>query len=141
MPCFYPPVTRAQLSVLEHTLDIVLPDSWVDIFQETDGITTLWVFPERSVADSGPLWSIADILRYNQTMRQQAQQEQSAIAFTDIVFFADAGTDSIRFASYIQHRKVQPEVYAWYPLEGVFCLIASSLDSYLQNWITNKIQV
>lgn len=133
-PEFFPGATLAELEDVERQLGMRLPESLRDLLGESNGL----------IATFGVhlIWTTDEIVRYNRAMRTDPGYVEHYQSFDSLLFFAEAGVDSIRFACNIAgNGSTHEDVYAWYPIGDERDWKASSLREYLEGWLTGTLSV
>ncbi|HEU5383542.1 MAG TPA: SMI1/KNR4 family protein [Ktedonobacteraceae bacterium] len=124
--------SEIQFVALRNVLGIALPEDLRALLSESNGIRDQYGFCL--------VWSVEEILRYNQEMRTLHQYTDRA-SFTDSLFFADAGNGD-RFAFHLHEGEVrQNSIFVWDHEENTWREIASSLRSYLEGWLSGELSV
>lgn len=125
--------SNIQLSELQATLDVVVPEDLRALLSESNGIQDHYGFCI--------IWSVNEIIRYNQEMRTFPHYSQHYKPFTDLLFFADAGNGD-RFAFPVLQGEAQSSpVFAWNHENDERKERACSLRSYLEGWLSGTISI
>jgi cell wall assembly regulator SMI1 len=141
-PDFYPPASEAQLADAEAALGAALPDSLRSLLKETDGVMDMLALDGGEWFESmWLLWAIGELVQQNRYYRAASQRQEYERDFDGLVFFADAGTDGIRFAFPVEDGVCAPLVLIWHPIMDRLSEAAPSLDAFLRGWLTGSISV
>lgn len=125
--------SEAQLIELSKELGIALSADLKALLSETNGVQDQYGFCI--------IWSADEIVRYNQEMRTFPQYNQSNTSFADLLFFADAGNGD-RFALPLLREEVQQgPVFAWDHEDGTSKEVALSLQSYMEEWLSGRMNL
>jgi cell wall assembly regulator SMI1 len=124
---------EAQLAEFKTSLGVALPEDLQALLRESNGVRDRYGFCI--------VWSSEEISRYNQEMRTLPLYINYYRPFVDLLFFADAGNGD-RFAFPIQQEKIQQgPVFAWNHEDDTRKVVAASLKSYLEGWLSGEISV
>ena len=110
-----------------------MPEDLASLLRESNGV----------IDDSSLhiIWSTEDIERYNYEMRSSREYTELYMSFADMLFFADAGNGD-RFAFPIIQGKVEETaVFAWDHEDDSRVVVAYSLQSYLEGWLSGKLNI
>lgn len=141
-PEFYPSVEAAQLTDAEAALDASLPESLRSLLKESDGVMDMMAIDGGEWFESmWLLWSAREIVEQNCYYRAKRERCPGDRDFSRLVFFADAGTDGIRFAFPVEGRACAQRVVVWHPIRDTVDEIAPSLEAFLDGWLTGTITV
>lgn len=86
------------------------------------------------------LWTVAEIVEQNRFYRAAADGTYDR-DFSQLVFFAGAGTDGILFGFPVEDGLCAPRVVVWHPIGDELDDIAPSLEDFLRGWLTSTIAV
>jgi hypothetical protein len=133
---FRPPASSADLETAEKALGISLPPSLRGLFIETNGVYSPSIYLDI-------VWNVGELIRRNQSMREDENLAASYMTFESLLFFADAGVDGILFAFPISATRIVQEqnIIAWYPIEDSRPVLAYGLQDYLKRWLTGNLHV
>lgn len=124
--------SEIQFIELWNVLGITLPDDLRSLLNESNGVRDKYGFCI--------VWSVEEILRYNQEMRTLPLYNAGE-SFRDSLFFAGAGNGD-RFAFPILQGEVsQNSIFVWDHEDNTRKEVASSLRSYLEGWLSGKLSV
>jgi len=122
-----------QLLALETGLGVALPEDLALLLRESNG-----VLDEYGLHI---IWSTEEIERYNHEMRFSRVYTEIYMSFVDMLFFADAGNGD-RFAFPILQGNVKAtSVSAWDHEDDSRRVVAFSLRSYLERWLSGKLEL
>lgn len=122
-----------QLAALNTVLDTALPEDLAMLLRESNGILDEYGLHI--------IWSTEEIERYNHEMRFSEIYAEIYMPFTDMLFFADAGNGD-RFAFPILQGKVKTSsIFAWDHEDDSRTVVAFSLQSYLERWLSGKLKL
>jgi hypothetical protein len=78
----------------------------------------------------------------NLRFREQWARDTWHRSFDKLLFITSAGSDGILFAHPIgSGDAVGPTVVAWVPIGDELTPVASSLDAFLEGWLTSAIEI
>lgn len=136
-PDFFPGATSDQLNKVEQETGIHLPVSLRGLLKESNGV--LVVFGQHLI------WNTDEFVTYNKPPWVLLRAGLDWHDFPDkqrLLFFGDAGVDGIRFGfPVISENHVSEEVFAWYPIGDEQVHKASSLQNYIEGWLTGSLTV
>lgn len=127
--------TTEQITDLERTLGVELPDELHTLLEETNG-----AFREDG---QHLIWSTDEMVEWNQQLWTHPGYRETYMPLDCLLFFSDAGVDGIKFALGLVQRKVPPirHIYAWYPIDDGRPWVADSVRRYLEWWLTGKLKI
>lgn len=129
---FKAPATEIELLLIEKELNINLPQKLIDFYHETNGVEGQFSIPY--------IWSTKQMVRENLLVRN-IEELESYRKPDHLLFFSDAGNGDF-FGYLFVHGKVQSEdIYVWNHEDSSQRVIASSLEDFLEGWISGKISV
>lgn len=126
---FEPGVQADAVASAEEALSHSLPNDLGPVLAESDGI--------EGEYGLGLVWSLARIVRDNNTFRTDEQLRSLYMPFDGLVFFADAGNGD-QFALSLTGNS---EVYVWDHESDSRSWVAPSVMAYLEGWMTGRITV
>lgn len=124
---FHPPAEPSALASAEQALQMTFPNALRSFLTEMNGIYCPTFYLDV-------VWSTVKIVRLNLLMREREE------SLASLLFFADAGADGILFGFSMPEEADSP-VVVWYPYENCHKVVASSLENFLQGWLTGKFGV
>jgi hypothetical protein len=107
-----------------------LPDDLVGLLRETDGM--------QGPYGLGLVWSTERIRRDNLRLRGSPDFASLYMPFEPLLFFADAGNGD-QFAFVIRDRPV--DVFVWDHETDSRAMVAPSLATYLEWWLTGQLTI
>lgn len=131
-PDFFLGATESEIADAERQVGIWFPDTLRDILGESNGI--------HVVFGTHLIWSTSEIVEYNLEMRYDDYVADFK-PFDNLLFFADAGVDGIRFAMTVAQGIAHEHILAWAPIGDERELKANSLRQYIEGWLTGAIKV
>lgn len=141
-PRFYPSASAEEIADAEDCLNARLPTSIRSLLSETNGVMEMMAIDGGEWIESmWLLWSVAEIVKWN-TFFRTSRDSTSGRDFKQITFFANAGVDGIQFGFPVMDGHVcAPRVVVWYPIGGEVEEVATSLEDFLNRWLTGAISV
>jgi hypothetical protein len=141
-PRFYAAASAGNMVDAESALSAALPGSLRSLLLETNGVMDMMAIDGGDWFDSmGLLWTIEELVERNRYYRAASAEGTFKRDFTNLVFFAGAGTDGILFAFPVEDRICAPRVMVWHPITDELDELALSLDDFLRGWLTSAISV
>lgn len=141
-PEFFPAASSIDIAAVETALLAKLPTSLSSLLRETNGVMDMLAIDGGDWFESMWLiWNTAELLALNRAHRAPYAADSSGRDFNGMMFFADAGTDGIRFGFPVNSGVCQPEVVVWHPLRDTLTPLAPSLEDFLRGWLTGTISV
>lgn len=133
---FYPPTSSAELDATEKALNVTLPESLRGLLLETNGVYS-------SSMRLDVIWNVDELMRRNQSMREDTNLASSCMTFQSLLFFADSGVDGILFAFPISATGIVQDrnIIAWYPIEDSRPVLAYDLKDFLKRWLSGSLNV
>jgi hypothetical protein len=130
---FGAPLADEDLVAAESALGIRLEDQLRSCLNETDGISGDYELPL--------LWSIDRIVDDNRHFRNEPAFRELYMPFDCLLFFADAGNGD-QFAYPITAGAIRrPDVFVWNHETDSRLWVAPSLKTYLEWWLSGRIEV
>jgi len=126
-----------RIAHLESQLGLRLPSALRELLQEADGVGQMDFSDGKWELSHTEVWSCDRISEENMNMRADPDgpPPPPGAPETAPLYFARAGVDGILFAFLVRAAGPEdPAVYAYYPIEGEWCLISPSLKVHLQGW-------
>lgn len=130
---YFPGATEVQIDSLEKTIGVVIPVDLRQLLMESNGV--LGEYGLRLI------WSVEEIIERNVEMRINLIYHEYHMPFDNLLFFADAGNGDQFGFRIIQGKIKQPDVFAWNHEDNSRMWVAPSLQSYLEGWLTGKINI
>lgn len=128
---FKNPATKSELNEIKEQLNVELPIDLMNLFSETNG-----VFDEFN---SPLIWSTKQIIRDNLSLRKDKDFKDLYMPFDHLLFFSDAGNGDL-FGLAILNGVIQKEdVFVWDHECDSRRWIASSLEDFIEGWVTSRI--
>jgi hypothetical protein len=87
------------------------------------------------------LWKIEEVVEQNRYYRAASVDGTYDRDFSNLIFFAGAGTDGILFAFPVNDGICAPRVAVWHPIMDELDDLAPSLEDFLRGWLTSTISV
>ncbi|MYQ45236.1 SMI1/KNR4 family protein [Streptomyces sp. SID4985] len=126
---FQSPAAESSLTRCAAVLGRPLPADLVALLRESDGI-------EGEYGD-GIVWSAERIASENRSLRENADFRFLHMPFEPLLFFADAGNgDLFALLSAID----RPDVFVWDHETDSRTWVAPNLATYLEWWLTGRIE-
>ena len=130
---YFPGATEAQIDSLEKAIGVMIPTDLKQLLMESNGV--LGKYALRLI------WSVEEIIKCNVAMRTNSLYHESYMLFDPLLFFADAGNGDQFGFRIIQGKIKQPDVFTWNHEDDSRMWVAPSLQSYLEGWLTGKINI
>jgi hypothetical protein len=125
---FSPPATNAEISAIEQSLDVWLPDDLKSLLKESDGVSGSYGLDV--------IWSVHAIRNRNIAQRQHIYPQFQSLDM--LLFFADAGNGDL-FAYRIEHgATLDNSVWVWNHENDERWIFAASLREFLELWLSGK---
>jgi hypothetical protein len=141
-PEFYPATTAANIAAAEAALLASLPDSLRSLLLETNGVMDMMAIDDGDWFESmWLLWRIEEVVEQNRYYREARVGRTFDRDFSDLVFFAGAGTDGILFAFPVVDGCCDSRVIVWRPIMDELDELAPTLEEFLRGWLTSTISV
>jgi cell wall assembly regulator SMI1 len=137
VPVFHPPATQDEIYTIETNLDIKLSDELRELLFETNGIDErMSIGNEQQTQDLGNfIFNTIEIVEITTNYRNRALSTN--IRFNDMYFIGTPHTDGIDFA----FQKNNESIFAWFPIEQKFRIIAPNLEQFIIGWLSNDIAI
>lgn len=141
-PEFFPGAAPQAVADAEAALSAALPDSLRALLLETNGVMDMLAVDGGDWFESmWLLWKIEEIVAQNRLYRAASPDGMYRRDFSNLVFFAGAGTDGILFGLPVENGACASRVMVWHPLRDKLDTVAPSLADFLQGWLTSTISV
>jgi cell wall assembly regulator SMI1 len=142
-PQFYPPASAEDIADAEARLNAKFPASIRSLLLETNGVMDMMAIDGGEWFDSmWLLWTVTELVEQNLFYRAATADGTYERDFSQLVFFAGAGTDGILFAfPLMEDRVCAPRVVVWHPIMDELDELAPSLEDFLTAWLTSTISV
>ena len=141
-PEFYPAASAQAIADAEADLNATLPASLRSLLLETNGVMDMMAIDGGDWFESmWLLWKIEETVEQNRFYRGASADGTYERDFTNLVFFAGAGTDGILFGFPVEDRVCAPRVMVWHPIMDELDELARSLEDFLRGWLTSTISV
>lgn len=131
---FFPPTSAANIAIAEAALQARFPDALRSLLLESDGVmdrgASMWL-----------IWTLERIIEDNRSLRAKELQSLYERDFRSLVFFADAGADGILFGFPVVAGTCAPCVMVWHPIDDDLDPVATSLEEFVDRWLTDGIAV
>ena len=122
-----------ELLALETSLGVALPEDLAALLRESNG-----VLDEYGLHI---IWSTEEIERYNHEMRSLSVYTEFYMPFVNMLFFADAGNGDCFAFPIIQGKVEETSVFAWNHEDDSRVVVAYSLRSYLERWLSGELHI
>lgn len=130
---FLPAAKASQIESCEKSLGVALPESLRELLTQSNGI--------EGEFGLGLVWPVERLERDNLYFRSSSNFAECYMNFDCLLFFGDAGNGD-QFAFQIQAGEVRrPDVFVWNHEDDSRTWVASSLDSYLEGWLSGHLKV
>ena len=121
------------IKILEHELNISLPDSLKSVLFESNGIMGEYGL--------GLLWATDRIKSENINFRTQEDFKELYMPFDHLLFFADAGNGD-QFAYPIQNNQInRNDIFVWNHEDDSRTWAAPDLKRYFEWWLTGEMKI
>lgn len=132
-PNFTDGLSEADLVVAETQLGLTLPQHLRDLLAYSDGLTGEY--------ELALVWPLQRIVDENLHFRDNTAFKTLYMPFDCLLFFSDAGNGD-QFAYTIVGGEVRrPDIFVWNHETDSRTWVASSLRSFLPDWLNGKISV
>lgn len=125
-----PPAPETAFEEASCLLGQPLPAELVSVLRESNGV--------EGEYGLGLIWPIARIVAENLALRSDVEMASRFMPFDSLLFFGDAGNGDL-FAV-VPHTS-RPDVYAWNHMDDSRTWVAPGLATYLEWWLTGRIQL
>ena len=130
---FGPPASERAIGDAEAALRVAFPDSLRGLLLEADGV--------EGEFGLGLIWPVARIREDNVHFREDPGFAELYMPFQPLLFFADAGNGD-QFAFAILAGVIsRPDVFVWDHENDSRTWVAPSLETYLQWWLSGRIEL
>jgi len=130
---FHSPATLNEITEIESTLEISLPEKLKELLEETNGV--------EGGYGLGLIWNIERIKRDNLIFRTSSDFKDLYMPFDHLLFFADAGNGD-QFAFAIRNKEIRTsDIFVWNHENDSREWVAPSLEKYLEWWLTDKLKI
>ena len=130
---FNPPAAFFEISAVEESLGVKLPDELKELLKETNGVSGEYGL--------GVIWTTEEIRKYNTEFRTETDFKDLYMPFDHLLFFADAGNGD-QFAFIILNGEIRrPDIFVWNHEDDSRTWAASSLYQYLEWWLSGKLKI
>jgi hypothetical protein len=130
---FFPPATPIQIAKVEQTLKVILSEDIKGLLMESNGV---W-----GDYGLGLIWSTERIIEENALFRSRPRGYEDYLPFEPYLFFADAGDGELFALPIVEGSIRRPDIYVWNPIDDSRFWVASSLQDYLERWLTGKLSL
>jgi hypothetical protein len=128
---FSPPCTPQALARAEADLGVSLPPDLRELVLESNGV--------RGEYDLDLIWPVERIREDNLAFRSNAEFRELYMPFDPLLFFADAGNGD-QFALVVLAGKIsRNDVFVWDHESDSRTWVASTIDQYLDWWLSGKL--
>ncbi|WP_201714744.1 SMI1/KNR4 family protein [Rossellomorea arthrocnemi] len=125
---FKAPATESEMSAMKDTLKLELPGTLAELYNETNGVSGNYGISF--------IWSTEQLVRENVFCRTVHQHDKNSL-----LFFSDAGNGDL-FGYLIVNCRIQSEdIYIWNHEDGSQRVVASSLEKFIEGWVTGEMTV
>ena len=125
--------SASQIASCERSLGVSLPESLLELLSQSNGV--------EGEYGLGLVWPVERIESDNLHFRRDSDFAELYMSFSCLLFFGDAGNGD-QFAFPIQAGEVRrPDVFVWSHEDDSRTWVASSLDGYLEGWLSGKLKV
>jgi hypothetical protein len=133
-PDFFPGATLDQLTAVERHVGFPLPGSLRDLLEESNGVVVTY--------GQHLIWNTDEPLQYNLPGCVIPSFGAGDAGSQRFLFFGDAGVDRIQFGFLVTtDGTIADDVYAWYPILNEQFHKASSLQNYIESWLSGRMSV
>ncbi|UOQ48764.1 SMI1/KNR4 family protein [Gracilibacillus caseinilyticus] len=128
---FRPPASNREISQISEKLNVVLHKKLLELYSETNGIFDSF--------DCPLIWSTSRVVEDNLFFRNFDDYKDIYMPFDHLLFFADDGCGDL-FGYKILNGSIQTEdIYVWNHEDDSRTWVASSLEKFVEGWITGEI--
>lgn len=134
-PIFMPPTSKEHINEIEKQLGAIFPEDLTDLLIQTNGFSEQMTIehPQEPFDIGSVLFTIDKIASVTESFRRK--NLPANIKFSEMVFIGTPHTDGI----YFTFRNGENKIYAWYPIDGEFRVIASNLYDFLTGWLSGEL--
>ena len=129
---FFPGATPSELSSLEATFGLVLPEELRSLLTESNGV--------RGTSGLRLIWAVEEMTKRNMEMRT-APSFRDNFPFDHLLFFADAGNGDQFALGIIQGAIKRPAISVWNHEDDSRTWVAPTLKRYLEWWVSGKLTI
>lgn len=128
---FKPPAPKTEIIQISEELNVELPKKLFELYNETNGVFDSFGCPL--------IWSTSQIIKDNLFFRNFSDYKDIYMPFDHLLFFSDNGCGDL-FGYKILNGSIQTEdIYVWNHEDDSRMWVASSLDVFIEGWITGEI--
>jgi cell wall assembly regulator SMI1 len=130
---FFPPADETAIRKAEDRLGVRLPSELRSLYTQSNGV--------RGEHELGLIWPVEQVLEDNLMFRRHADFPRLYMPFEALLFFADAGNGD-QFAHAILAGEVRrPDVFVWDHETDGRIWAAPDLRTYLDWWLSGRLEV
>jgi hypothetical protein len=134
--------SAASIADAEVALNSAMPASLRSLLIDSNGVTDMMAIDGGDWFESMWLmWKIEEVVEQNRFYRAANEEGTYERDFSDLVFFAGAGTDGILFAFPVVNAVCESRIVVWHPIMDELNDLAPSLEVFLRGWLTSTISV
>lgn len=138
---FAPPATYFQLGRIEQIFGVLLPDALKALLLESNGVRQILHYNDERIPIGQIIWDAETIQRNNRKMRGDIAYADFYLPFDNLLFFASVSPDGVRFALKIIDKQATETVIAWSPTNDARTEQATSLETFIEAWLTGKLEI
>ncbi|MCR8848221.1 SMI1/KNR4 family protein [Rossellomorea sp. SC111] len=127
---FKAPATESEISTIKETLKLELPGKLAQLYNETNG-----VFGNYGISY---IWSTEQVVRENIFCRTGLEFSEN---MNSLLFFSDAGNGDLFGYSLVKGRIQSENIYIWNHEDRNRRVVSTSLDKFIEGWITGELNV
>lgn len=127
---FKAPATEPEISTIKETLKLELPKRLAQLYNETNG-----VFGNYGISY---IWSTEQVVRENICYRTVHESSDDMYSW---LFFSDAGNGDLFGYSIVKGRIHSENIYIWNHEDRSQRVVSTSLDEFIEGWITGELNV
>ncbi|UOQ84707.1 SMI1/KNR4 family protein [Gracilibacillus salinarum] len=128
---FRPPATNREISQIREKLNVALPKKLLELFSETNGIFDSFDYPL--------IWLTSRIVEDNLFFRNFADYKDIYMPFDHFLFFAGDGSGDLFCYRILNGSILTEDIYVWNHEDDSRTWVASSLEKFVEGWITGEI--
>ncbi|RIW28940.1 SMI1/KNR4 family protein [Bacillus salacetis] len=128
------PASKTDVTQLQVELNVELTKELVGLFSETNGIFDYYHCPL--------IWSAKQVLEDNLFFRNFEEYQDLYMPFDNLLFFSDAGNGDLFCYAITKNGTIEKtDIYVWNHEDDSRIWVASSLQDYIEGWLTGRISV
>ena len=122
----YEPAAREQLIEIEDHFQVILPEDYISLMLETNGIL--------ASGYTKLVYNIDDVVERNNFYRTDETILSTYMTLDSLFFFGSPQVDGLQYGFSVVQKQIQDHIFIWDPMEDTRTRISLSLKSFIERW-------